>query len=109
MSDRRQEILNKSLTLFNAHGYENVVMRTICNELNISPGNLTYYFPKKIDILTALLKENRTEPEEEKAETLDDLRHYIYRMVEGVQKEQFFSCPICRDWIQSSFRITEEL
>lgn len=90
MSDRRQEILNKSLTLFNAHGYENVAMRTICNELNISPGNLTYYFPKKIDILTALLKENRTEPEEEKAETLDDLRHYIYRMVEGVQEEQFF-------------------
>ena len=90
MSDRRREILNKSLDLFNAHGYENVTMRMICNELNISPGNLTYYFPKKIDILTALLKENRTQPEEEKAETLDDLRRYIYRMVEGVQKEQFF-------------------
>ena len=96
MSDSRQEILNKSLTLFNAHGYENVTMRTICNELNISPGNLTYYFPKKIDILTALLKENRTEPEEEKAETLDDLRHYIYRMVEAYRRNSFFMSDLQR-------------
>ena len=37
-----------------------------------------------------MLKENRTTLEEEKAETLDDLRRYIYRMVEGVRQEQFF-------------------
>ena len=90
MSDRRQEILDTALDLFNRHGYENVTMRMISNALQISPGNLTYYFPKKIDILTALLKENRTTPQEEKAENLDDLRRYIYKMVVGVQKEQFF-------------------
>lgn len=65
-------------------------MRMISNELRISPGNLTYYFPKKIDILTALLKEIRTTPEEENAESLDDLRRYLLNMVEGVQREQFF-------------------
>lgn len=90
MSDRYQEILNTALDLFNRHGYENVTMRMISNALGISPGNLTYYFPKKIDILTALLKENRTAPEEEIAESLDDLRRYLLKMVEGVQREQFF-------------------
>lgn len=90
MSDRYQDILNTALDLFNKHGYENVTMRMISNELGISPGNLTYYFPKKIDILTALLKEIRTTPEEENAESLDDLRRYLLNMVEGVQREQFF-------------------
>ncbi|MGN1388437.1 MAG: TetR/AcrR family transcriptional regulator [Bulleidia sp.] len=90
MSDRYQEILNTALDLFNRHGYENVTMRMISNALGISPGNLTYYFPKKIDILTALLKENRTAPEEEKAESLGDFRRYLLKMVEGVQREQFF-------------------
>lgn len=37
-----------------------------------------------------MLKENRTTLKEEKAETLDDLRRCIYRMVEGVRQKQFF-------------------
>lgn len=90
MSNRREEILNIAQDLFNKYGYEKVTMREIAEALAISPGNLTYYFPKKIDILTALLRENRTTPQEEKAESLDDLRRYIRRMAEGVRQDRFF-------------------
>ena len=46
MSDRRKELLDVFLDLFN-RGYENVPMQQIANALSISPGNLTYFFPKK--------------------------------------------------------------
>lgn len=50
------QILNTSLKLFNERGYYDVGMREIARELNLSPGNVTYHFKKKEDILFALLK-----------------------------------------------------
>lgn len=50
-------ILEKALVLFNEKGYEKIGMREIARELGISPGNLTYYFKKKIDILIALMEQ----------------------------------------------------
>lgn len=51
------QILDKALHLFNEKGYFNVGIREIARELEISPGNLTYYFKKKEAILAALLKQ----------------------------------------------------
>ncbi|MCO6487950.1 MAG: TetR/AcrR family transcriptional regulator [Phaeodactylibacter sp.] len=51
------EILKKALSLFNEKGYAHVGMRELARELNISPGNLTYYFKKKEDVLVALLNQ----------------------------------------------------
>ncbi|MEZ5039527.1 MAG: TetR/AcrR family transcriptional regulator [Saprospiraceae bacterium] len=41
--------------MFNEKGYAHVGMRELARELDISPGNLTYYFKKKEDVLSALL------------------------------------------------------
>lgn len=55
------EILKKALDLFNEKGYAHVGMRELARELNISPGNLTYYFKKKEDVLAALLNQFATQ------------------------------------------------
>jgi len=54
MSKTKQKILAASLELFNTHGMANVSQRRITEQLQISPGNLTYHFKKKEDIETAL-------------------------------------------------------
>jgi AcrR family transcriptional regulator len=53
--DMRENILARALEMFNEEGYVEVGMRQIARELDISPGNLTYHFKRKEDILFALL------------------------------------------------------
>jgi|GEM_PF-6512868 len=53
----RDKILVAAKHLFNQSGYSQTSMRDICSELHISPGNLTYYFPKKADLIDAITKE----------------------------------------------------
>lgn len=50
----RENILTKSLELFNRYGLPNVSQRKITEALSISPGNLTYHFRKKEEIQEAL-------------------------------------------------------
>jgi len=50
----RDKILKKAQQLFNKNGIGNVTVRNICNELNISLGNFTYYFPDKQQIIVEL-------------------------------------------------------
>jgi AcrR family transcriptional regulator len=57
MSNKREEILTAALHLFNDLGIEKVTTRDIAKEINISLGNLTYYFPSKNDIILALCRE----------------------------------------------------
>ena len=47
----RETIFRESVRLWAEKGYENVSMRDIAAACNIGTGNLTYYFPKKDDIL----------------------------------------------------------
>lgn len=54
--DTRDKIIRISIKLFNESGYENVTMRDIANCLKISPGNLTYHFKKKNDILYEIIQ-----------------------------------------------------
>lgn len=54
MATTRDRILNTSLKLFNQRGVDAVSMRDITAKLEISVGNLTYYFPTKNDIIHAL-------------------------------------------------------
>jgi AcrR family transcriptional regulator len=50
----RDKILFTSLELFNRFGVPNVTLRRIAAEMNISQGNLNYYFKKREDIIEAL-------------------------------------------------------
>lgn len=56
---RRDQILYKALEMINEKGYVNVGVREIARALGISPGNLSYHFSKKEDILIALLEQYR--------------------------------------------------
>ncbi len=47
----REKIFRESVWLWKEKGYENVSMRDIAAACDIGTGNLTYYFPKKEDIL----------------------------------------------------------
>lgn len=47
----REKIFLESVRLWREKGYENTSMRDIAAACDIGTGNLTYYFPKKEDIL----------------------------------------------------------
>ncbi len=51
----RELIIEKALHLFNERGINEVGVREIARELDISPGNLSYHFPKKEDLIRELL------------------------------------------------------
>lgn len=51
MSERKNEIIKTSIILFNEKGYLNTSTRHIAQTMNISVGNLYYYFKNKEDIL----------------------------------------------------------
>jgi AcrR family transcriptional regulator len=50
-----ERILSTARQLFNAHGADRVPIYKIASELGISPGNLTYHFARKQDILYSLI------------------------------------------------------
>src|SRR3990170_1737651 len=50
----KERILEAARELFNKVGIDNVSARTICSELNISPGNFTYYYSNKNEIIADL-------------------------------------------------------
>lgn len=54
--DTKETIINTSIELFNAHGVNRVGVREIARELNISPGNLSYHFRRKEDLLLHILQ-----------------------------------------------------
>jgi AcrR family transcriptional regulator len=50
--DTKEKIFKKALKFYNDQGIEYVGVRELAKELNISPGNLAYHFPKKEDLIT---------------------------------------------------------
>ena len=48
------KIIQTALHLFLEKGYSNTSARALCNELDISLGNLTFYFPSKEHLLAVL-------------------------------------------------------
>lgn len=57
MSSKKVEILEVALKLFNEQGIDSVKTRDIAKAANMGLGNLTYYFPNKIDIVFGLVQE----------------------------------------------------
>lgn len=50
------EIVQAATRNFLENGYTNTSVKMICNELNMSTGNLTFYFPTKEHLLAALVE-----------------------------------------------------
>lgn len=57
MNNTKRKILETALILFNTNGLQQVSMRTIANEMNISLGNLSYHFKKREYIIESLYDE----------------------------------------------------
>ncbi|QRM90264.1 TetR family transcriptional regulator [Lacinutrix sp. WUR7] len=60
----KNKIKITAISLFNTYGISNVSMKQIADTLNISPGNLSYHYKTKADLLATIYKEMY-------AETLD--------------------------------------
>jgi AcrR family transcriptional regulator len=60
VSENRQEtrarILERARILFNAQGIDNVGVRDLARDLDMSPGNLSYHFTRKEELVRALLE-----------------------------------------------------
>lgn len=50
------KIIQTALHLFLENGFSNTSARALCNELDISLGNLTFYFPSKEHLLAVLIE-----------------------------------------------------
>ena len=59
----KEKILEAARELLNRVGLDTVSARTICAELNISPGNFTYYYSNKKEVISDLYKSMRLEME----------------------------------------------
>lgn len=86
----KQEILNCARNMFNQKGYNQVSMRAIANNLNISVGNLTYHFNKKEDIFKALLEDNKLLQTTIEVKTISDLDFLFNEMLESLTKNHFY-------------------
>lgn len=64
MNKTKRLILDTALNLFNEKGLAQVSLRTIAESMRISPGNLTYHFKKREEIVEALYYEFVAEVEE---------------------------------------------
>lgn len=56
MKKTKEIILAKALEMFNEHGIETAGIREIARSLSMSPGNVSYYFPSKTDLITAIFE-----------------------------------------------------
>ena len=54
MTNTKIVIVEGSIRLFNKRGYSNVSLQSIARDLQLSPGNLTYHFPKKENLMMAI-------------------------------------------------------
>lgn len=53
----RDALLRRARELFNEHGLEAVGPRDLARDLDLSPGNVSYHFPRKQDLVLALMDE----------------------------------------------------
>lgn len=53
----RSEIIKNAITLFNKKGFFNVSIKDITEAIGISPGNFTYHFKRKENLLSAIQEE----------------------------------------------------
>lgn len=89
-----ERILSTALKLFNAHGVDRVAIYKIASDLSISPGNLTYHFARKQDILYALIDRLELEAAEVLASPRNpgakQLARYIVNLFSMMWRYHFF-------------------
>ena len=99
MSSTKQKIIDIAVSLFNQDGLVNVKMRDIAEAAGISPGNLTYHFSKKDDILEAIHQQIINERSSLLASvklipSIANIHEQLIPLMELYKKYQFFYLDI---------------
>lgn len=69
----RKEMIARSMDLFSRRGYDNVTMREIATELDVSTGTLYHYFPTKQSLFEHMFEQERTVDVEEALRGMDEI------------------------------------
>ena len=90
-SATRSNILQAARRLFNEQGFEQVTMRKIASEAGVGVGNVTYYFPRRQDIVSALMDDSfaRTRMQTH-AVTPAQLTQMFSLMLDTLERDSFF-------------------
>lgn len=87
----KEDILITARELFNEYGYKNISMRDIAKKLNISVGNLTYYFKKKEDLIEeVVMYKHRKYKGILLLKSLDDLNNLFLDMLNTQNKNIYY-------------------
>ncbi|MBZ0180803.1 MAG: TetR/AcrR family transcriptional regulator [Melioribacteraceae bacterium] len=87
----REIILSTTLEMINKDGYDKVKVRDIARRLDISPGNLSYHFNKKEDILFELLRNFSNENNQyyEEFDRSEKTNKNLLKMLKNIFHNQF--------------------
>ncbi|MBB4641148.1 TetR/AcrR family transcriptional regulator [Rhizorhapis suberifaciens] len=89
-----ERILSTALKLFNCNGVDRVPIYKIASDLGISPGNLTYHFARKQDILYSLIDRLEAEAAEVLASPRNpgskELARYVVNLFSLMWRYHFF-------------------
>jgi len=91
LSRRKEDIIVAARRLFGEQGYSAVSMRDIADELDISVGNLTYYFRRKEDLIEAVVMDDyRTVPRGEIPTDLHGLQQLWEMIMESHAQRSYY-------------------
>ncbi|MBR6793734.1 MAG: TetR/AcrR family transcriptional regulator [Clostridia bacterium] len=113
------EILRVAMKKFLEDGYTNTSVKAICNELDMSPGNLTFHFPTKEHLLVAMIEQLcsfqwqliQEEVEEGDTAVIAVCRELAFMVVMSEEDEAIkdlfisaYSSPLCLEFIRKNDR-----
>lgn len=77
MTATRDEILASGLRIVNARGLASLSIRGVAEDLGLSPGNVSYHFPRKEDLVTGLVHLLRAGNQSRLARALGSLADFL--------------------------------
>lgn len=87
----KEEIIQAARRLFNERGYGEVSMRDIADALSISVGNLTYHYPRKEDLIVAVVQDmHQYYQPPQTPTTLQELNAIFARIQNNIQQNAFY-------------------
>ena len=90
MSSTRIKIVESSILLFNKKGLANVRLQDIAEYNNISPGNLTYHFKTKKDLMEYIIYYMIRKLVEIETTQRESLKHMsLYKILRKIKKCKF--------------------
>ncbi len=108
---KKAHILTEAITLFNEKGISTVTMRQIAESLSISPGNLTYHYKTKEELVQVIYKQLHDESSDYMSSdgyvTLHDFETILEKFYNLRKRYSFFFSDIT--YINRQFPVVAEM